>query len=546
MTGGLAASAPLPSSGQTGGPPPAALEIPPTVPAAVRRAARLWPDEDAVVESGQRVSWAALADRMTRAARAYVASGVRPGDRVALWAPNSLDWIVAALGVYAAGAVLVPVNTRFKGTEAAHVLRTAGARLLVTVTDFLGADYIGMLGSDPDLLGALDVVVLSGPPGDATPWTRFLERGRETDGSDSPEERLGPDDVSDIIFTSGTTGRPKGAVLTHGASTRSYVAWSENVGLRHGDRYLVVYPFFHCAGLKSAVLACILTGATIVPCPVFDVATVMDLVVRERISMLPGPPTLYQSLLNEDLSGYDTSSLRLAVTGAASVPVDLVRRMREDLGFASVVTAYGLTETTGTVSTCRHDDPIEVIANTSGRPLPGMEVRVVDRAGTDVPAGEAGEVWVRGYAVMRGYFNAPEATAEAFTPDGWLRTGDVGVLDARGNLRITDRITDMFIVGGFNAYPAEIENLMSRHPDVAQVTVVGVPDERLGEVGFAYVIPRQGSAPTEAELIAWCRKEMANFKVPRHIGFVPALPLNPSGKVLKFELRDRARKAVAQ
>jgi acyl-CoA synthetase (AMP-forming)/AMP-acid ligase II len=546
MTGGLTASAPLPSSGPAGGPPPAALEIPPTVPAAVRRAARRWPDEDGVVESGQRVSWAELADRMEHAARALAASGVRPGDRVALWAPNSLDWIVASLGVYAAGAVLVPVNTRFKGTEAAHVLRTAGARLLVTVTDFLGADYIGMLGSDPDLLGTLEVVVLSGPPGDATPWARLLERGREADGSGSPGEHLGPGDISDIIFTSGTTGTPKGTVLTHGASTRSYVAWSENVGLRHGDRYLVVYPFFHCAGLKSAVLACILTGATIVPCPVFDVPVVMDLVVRERISMLPGPPTLYQSLLNADLSGYDTSSLRLAVTGAASVPAGLVRRMREDLGFASVVTAYGLTETTGTVSTCRYDDPIEVIASTSGRPLPGMEVRVVDRAGTDVPAGGAGEVWVRGYAVMQGYFNAPEATAEAFTPDGWLRTGDVGVLDARGNLRITDRIKDMFIVGGFNAYPAEIENLMTRHPDVAQVAVVGVPDERLGEVGFAYVIPRQGSSPAEAELIAWCREEMANFKVPRHIVFVPALPLNPSGKVLKFELRDRARKAVAQ
>jgi HIP---CoA ligase len=521
------------------------LDVPPTVPAAVRRAARLWPDEEAVIDGGQRVTWAGLADRMTRAARACAASGVRPGDRVALWAPNSLDWIVAALGVYAAGAVLVPVNTRFKGAEAAHVLRTAGARLLVTVTGFLGADYIGLLAGDPDLMAALEIVVLSGPPGDATPWARFLERAGKADGSPGPEERLGPDDVSDIIFTSGTTGTPKGAVLTHGASTRSYVTWSRNVGLRHGDRYLVVYPFFHCAGLKSAVLACVLTGATIVPCPVFDVATVMDLVVKERISMLPGPPALYQSLLNADLSGYDTSSLRLAVTGAASVPVDLVRRMREDLGFASVVTAYGLTETTGTVSTCLHDDPIEVIASTSGRPIPGMEVRVVARDGADVPAGEPGEVWVRGYAVMRCYFDAPEATAEAFTPDGWLRTGDIGILDSGGNLRITDRIKDMFIVGGFNAYPAEIENMISRHPDVAQVAVVGAPDERLGEVGFAYVIPRQGSAITAAELIAWCRGEMANFKVPRYVEFVPALPLNPSGKVLKFELRDRARDAVA-
>jgi HIP---CoA ligase len=524
------------------------LDIPPTVPAAVRRAARRWPDDEAVVDGGQRVSWAGLAERMTLAARAYAASGVRPGDRVALWAPNCLDWIVAALGVYAAGAVLVPVNTRFKGAETAHVLRTAGARLLLTVTDFIHADYLGMLAGEADLLTALEIVVLSGPPGDATGWEAFLQRAGETG---EITEQLGPDDVSDIIFTSGTTGTPKGAVLTHGASTRTYAAWSDTVGLRHGDRYLVVYPFFHCAGLKSAVLACVLTGATIVPCPVFDVATVMSLVARERISMLPGPPALYQSLLNADLSGYDRSSLRLAVTGAASVPVDLVRRMREDLGFASVVTGYGLTETTGTVSMCRHDDPIEVIATTSGRPIPGMQVRVVDPAGldsagvdpvgVDVPAGEPGEVWVRGYAVMRCYFDAPEATAAAFTPDGWLRTGDIGVLDAGGNLRITDRIKDMFIVGGFNAYPAEIENLMSGHPDIAQVAVVGVPDERLGEVGFAYVIPRQGSAPTAAGLIAWCRGEMANFKVPRHVEFVPALPLNPSGKVLKFALRDRAR-----
>jgi acyl-CoA synthetase (AMP-forming)/AMP-acid ligase II len=522
-------------------------DVPPTVPAAVRRAARLWPDGEAVVDGGRRVSWSGLAERMTRAARAYAVSGVRPGDRVALWAPNSLDWIVAALGVYAAGAVLVPVNTRLKGTEAAHVLRTAGARLLLTVTDFIDADYIGMLASDPDLKAALEIVVLSGPPGDATGWETFLQRAGE--GGEISEPRLGPDDVSDIIFTSGTTGTPKGAVLTHGASTRTYAAWSDTVGLRHGDRYLVVYPFFHCAGLKSAVLACILTGATIVPCPVFDVATVMGLVARERISMLPGPPALYQSLLNADLSGYDTASLRLAVTGAASVPVDLVRRVRSDLGFASVVTGYGLTETTGTVSMCRHDDPIEVIATTSGRPIPGMEVRVVDpaaagHAGVDVPVGEPGEVWVRGYAVMRCYFDAPEATAAAFTPDGWLRTGDIGVLDAGGNLRITDRIKDMFIVGGFNAYPAEIENLMSRHPDVAQVAVVGVPDERLGEVGFAYVVPRQGSAPTAAELIAWCRGAMANFKVPRRVELVQALPLNPSGKVLKFELRDRARKSA--
>ena len=525
--------------------------IPPTVPAAVRRAAALWPGEEAVVDGTVRLTWEDLADRMTQAARAFTASGVAPGDRVALWAPNSLDWIVASLGVYAAGAVLVPVNTRFKGAEAAHVLRTAGVKLLLTVTDFLAADYVGMLGADPQLRDTLDIVVLSGPPGAATSWAAFLDRAQAHEANaheataDTSGTELTEDDTSDIIFTSGTTGRPKGAVLTHGASTRTYVTWSDVVGLKRGDRYLVVYPFFHCAGLKSAVLACILTGATIVPCPVFDVPVVMDLVEKERITMLPGPPALYQSLLNADLTQYDRSSLRLAVTGAASVPVDLVRRMRDDLGFASVVTGYGLTETTGTVSMGRHDDAIEVIASTSGRPIPGMEVRVVAADGTDVKPGEPGEVWTRGYAVMKSYFNAPEATREAITKDGWLRTGDVGVLDAGGNLKITDRIKDMFIVGGFNAYPAEIESLMSRHPDIAQAAVVGVPDDRMGEVGYAYVIPKAGTRPVETDITAWCRDQMANFKVPRFVEIVDALPLNPSGKVLKFELRDRARKTVA-
>ncbi|SHN46549.1 FadD3 family acyl-CoA ligase [Cryptosporangium aurantiacum] len=511
---------------------------PETIPAALRRAAARWPDETAVVEDGRRTTWAELADRATEVARALVGSGVRPGDRVGLWAPNSTGWIVASMGVYAAGAILAPVNTRFTGAEAAQALRTAGAKLLFTVTDFLDTDYVQALSVDPELLGSLDVVIMSGKPDS---WRDFLARGAGVDHTPA-EEALTADDPSDVIFTSGTTGRPKGALLTHGSSTRTYLAWSDAVGLRHGDRYLVVYPFFHCAGLKSAVLACALRGATIVPCPVFAVNTVMSLVEKERVTMLPGPPSLYQSLLNADLSGYDRSSLRLAVTGAAAVPVELVRRMRDELGFASVVTAYGLTETTGTVTACRHDDPIEVIANTSGRPIPGMAVRIVDRDGKDVQAGEPGEVLARGFAVMRGYYGDPDATAAAIDADGWLKTGDIGVLDAAGNLRITDRIKDMFIVGGFNAYPAEIENVLLGHEGVAAVAVVGAPDERLGEVGYAFVVPRAGADP--GDLLEWCRGRMANYKVPRYLEIVDELPLNRTGKVEKRVLRDRVAEAL--
>jgi HIP---CoA ligase len=517
-----------------------------TIPAALRSAADRFGSDEAVVDGFRRVTFAELAAQAEAAARAFVHAGVQPGDRVAMWAPNSLPWIVASFGVSLAGAVLVPLNTRYKGDEAGHVLRTSGAKVLLTVTDFLDSDYLSMLDGVAGLESLELRVVLSGPvPDGVSGWDAFVASGSAAapDEVARREAAVEPGDISDIIFTSGTTGAPKGAMLTHGASVRTYTAWSDLVGLRHGDRYLIVYPFFHTAGLKSGILACILTGATIYPHPVFDVVSVMRRVAEERITMLPGPPTVFQSILNHpDFASFDLSSLRLAVTGAAVVPVSIIRRMRDELRFENVVTGYGLTETTGTVSMCRHDDPPEVIAETVGRPLPGVEVRVVDDDGKDAPIGE---LLVRGFNVMKGYFNNPEATAEAIDAEGWLKTGDVGLIDDGGNLRITDRKKDMFIVGGFNAYPAEIENALLGHPDVAQVAVVGVPDDRLGEIGVAFVIPRPGHTVNPAEVIGWCRDHLANFKVPRRVVVVDALPLNPSGKVMKFVLRDSLRDGSA-
>ena len=255
--------------------------------------------------------------------------------------------------------------------------------------------------------------------------------------------------------------------------------------------------------------------------------------------MLPGPPTVFQSILNHpDFTSFDLSSLRLAVTGAAVVPVEIIRRMREELRFETVVTGYGLTETTGTVSMCRHDDPPEVIATTVGRPLPGVDVRLVDDDGAAVADGHPGEILVRGYNVMQGYFEDDAATSEAIQ-DGWLRTGDIGIIGSDGNLRITDRKKDMYIVGGFNAFPAEIEGILVTHPAVGQVAVIGIPDERLGEVGVAFVVPRPGAQVDPEALIEWCRDHMANFKVPRKVEIVDALPLNPTGKVMKYVLKDR-------
>ncbi len=510
---------------------------PSTIPEALDRAAELFGDEEAVVDGATRWTFVQLRDQARSVAAALMGSGVAPGDRVALWAPNNARWIAVSFGVYLAGGVLVPVNTRFKGGEAAHVLRRSGTSLLLGCSDTLGTDVFDLLSDVGDLPALRERVVMEGPSrADSTRWADFVRRGGTDPAGPWPTVR--PEDLADVIFTSGTTGSPKGAMLAHGPSVRTYTAWVDAVGLCRGDRYLCIYPFFHTAGLKSGVLACVLRGATILPHAVFDAGVVMRRVAEEHVSVLPGPPTVFQSILEHpERDSFDLSTLRLSVTGAATVPVEVIRRMRDDLHIATVVTGYGLTETTGTVSMCRHDDPPEIIATTVGKPLEGVSIKVVGDADQVLGAGEAGEILVRGFNVMRGYFDDEEASARTIDPEGWLRTGDIGFVGTDGNLRITDRKKDMFIVGGFNAFPAEIEGILLTHPGVSQVAVVGVPDERLGEVGKAYVIVRAGMQVDEASIIAWCRDHMANFKVPRTVVLVDELPLTASGKVQRFRLR---------
>ena len=533
-----------------------------TIPQLVRMAAERFGDRDAVVDDKMSLSFRELAEAGLRAARAFMAAGISHGDRVAVWAPNIHEWIVAAIGLQTAGGVLVPLNTRLKAGEAGYILEKSGARILCVIEEFLGTAYLDLLfsafgrGDGRPLAGlaSLERIVVFRPASSAahsgglTTWADFIGGGKSVSVEAARERasEVGGKSLSDILFTSGTTGKPKGVMTAHGQNLRAFASWSEVVGLREGDRYLVVNPFFHSFGYKAGWLASLMRGATVYPQAIFDVPQVLERVKRDRISVLPGPPTLYQTLLSHpDRESYDLSSLRLAVTGAAVIPVELVRRMRQDLAFETVITGYGLTETCGVVSMCRFDDDPETIATTSGRAIPGVELRCVDTAGDEVARGKPGEVVVRGYNVMRGYFDDDAATAEAIDRDGWLHTGDIGVMDARGYLRITDRIKDMFIVGGFNCYPAEIETMLREHPEVTQVAVVGVPDERMGEVGMAFVVPAPGCRPTAETLITWCRAHMANYKVPRHIELVDALPMNAMGKVTKFVLRDRAAKFLA-
>lgn len=471
-----------------------------SIPQMVLSAADRFGDAEAVVDGDLRLSFTELAARIRQAAGAFAEAGIDTGDRVALWAPNSAEWIITAFGLLTAGGVLVPVNTRFKAEEAGDIIGRSGAKAVVVEQGFLGTDYTGVT----------DVPMIDLKSG-------FLDSGQPL------ERRVAGTEIADIIFTSGTTGRPKGVMMNHQQTLRLYTEWCDLADLREGDRYLIVNPFFHIFGYKAGLVASLIRGATILPVRVFDADTVMDIVERERVTMLPGPPTLYHSLL-EAKSTRDLSSLRAAVTGSADIPVELIRRIAEELPFQSIMTGYGLSEA-GTVTASRPGDSFEQIATTVGSPCAGVEVSIADD----------GEVLVRGYSVMLGYLDDPDATAAAIGHDGWLRTGDLGELDPDGRLHIVGRKKDMFIVGGFNAYPAEIEGFLLEHPAVAQAAVVGVPDERLGQVGRAYVVVK--AEITEDELITWSRDRMAGFKVPRSVRFLDALPLNATGKVMKDQLR---------
>lgn len=523
-----------------------------TLPGMLADVAGRFAERAAIVENGNSISYQQLQQFSRQVARALMTLGVQAGDRVALWAPNLSEWIVAACGVHAAGAVLVPLNTRMKGAEAADILERSRAKVLVSVGDFLNNYYPDLLsGQRPATLEHLVVLGDKVLPSADLSWVQFMAKADATDAQAQlqREARIKPDDTADLMFTSGTTGRPKGVMCAHRPTILAFKAWSDVVGLSEGSRYLIVNPFFHTFGYKAGWVAALLQGATVYPEQVFDAEAILRRIESDRISFMPGPPTLFLSMLaHPGLKNFDLSSLESSVTGASTVPPILIKRMREELGIRNVTTAYGLTECGGCATLCEPTDSVETVANTCGKALPGTEVRCVDGQGRTVMAGEAGEVLLRGYHIMQGYFEDEQATAETIDVDGWLHTGDVGVLDERGYLRITDRLKDMFIVGGFNCYPAEIERLLSNHPEVAQVAVIGVADERMGEVGCACVVVRNGMTLDKDAFIAWCRANMANYKVPRFVLQLDSLPVNASNKVQKRDLiqivKDRLEPAV--
>ena len=505
-----------------------------TVPAVLERMARQLPDHDALVSPDRRFTFAQLRDEVRRAAAAMVALGVQRGDRVAIWSPNTWHWVVACLAGHHAGAVIVPVNTRYTAGEAGDILARTAAPLLIAMGPFLGADRAADL--DRARLPELRHIVRVPIESDDGSWDEFMNQGSDLAAADSRAASVRPDDLSDILFTSGTTGRSKGVLCAHRQSLSAPAAWASCGKLSSDDRYLCINPFFHNFGYKAGILACLQTGATLIPQLTFDPEQALKAVAEQCITVLPGPPTIYQTLLDHPArSDYDLSSLRFAVTGAATVPVVLIERMQSELSIDIVLTAYGLTEASGFGTMCRPEDDAATVANTCGRPIADFELRI------DAPdESGAGEVLLRGPNVMLGYLDDPEATAAAIDPDGWLHTGDVGTVDDSGNLRITDRLKDMYICGGFNVYPAEVEQALARLDGIADVAVIGVPDARLGEVGKAFVVTRPAADLDEQAVIAYSREHLANFKTPRSVVFCKSLPRNAAGKVVKPQLRELA------
>ncbi len=518
-----------------------------TIPQIVENAATCYGEKPFCVGEGGRITtFRAFSTRVAGVGARLLALGIKAGDRVAIIAPNSPEWIAAATAIMSIGAIMVPINTRFKGPEIRHVLETARVSLVFSVADFLGVNYASMTveacgGEGQGTLVAdlpwLKAILTMDDPDFAPDYVDEASRN----AFEAASANVLPDSVADILFTSGTTGKPKGAMHSHAQGLWMTGLWNEANDLSDADRMALVNPFFHSFGYRSGWMSALTAGMTVYPLSVFDAGQMLALIERERITQLSGAPTIFFSLMEHpDFGVRDISSLRSGHTGGAKTPPEIIRAGYEKLGFEIFLTSFGQTESTAVISTNRAGDPLDAIVNTVGRPIPLLECRIVDPAGIDVALGERGELLVRGPNVMLGYFEDPEQTAKTIDADGWLHTGDVAAMDDEGRLRILDRLKDIIIVGGFNAYPVEIELMLAKHPAIAEVAIIGLPDERLGEVTAACATLKPGASLEMAELTSWAREQMANYKVPRHLFIMDDLPRTPLGKIQKFELRKQA------
>jgi fatty-acyl-CoA synthase len=512
-------------------------------------AARQWPQRDAAVflEQGIRWTWSQLLQEVERAAAGFRQLGVRKGDRVGIWSPNRGEWLVTQFATARIGAILVNVNPAYRLAELEYALNKAGVRVLVTAAAFKSSDYLGMLqtlgfgGSAGAKLPQLETVVRLGDG--QTPamlnWVQLLESGAAHGADLPPAGSMNCREPINIQFTSGTTGAPKGATLTHHNIVNNALAVAQCMRLSERDSLCIPVPLYHCFGMVLSVLACVASGAKMVfPGEGFDPRATLAAVQAEQCTALHGVPTMFIAELDHpDFRQFDLGSLRTGIMAGAPCPIEVMRRVQSDMHMHEVTIAYGMTETSPVSFQSATDDPIDKRVTTVGRVLPHLEVKIIDAEGRIVPVGKKGELATRGYSVMLGYWEDEKRTREAVR-DGWMHTGDLATLDAEGYCNIVGRVKDMVIRGGENVYPREVEEFLFRHPKVATVQVFGVPDERYGEQLAAWIVTKPGVVCSEQEIRDFCRDQIAHYKVPRYIRFVPELPVTVTGKPQKFLMRE--------
>ncbi len=516
--------------------------------------ARKFPDRPAVLYGDRTIPYRELAQEVDRLAAGLVRLGVQPGDKVAIWMSNIPEWIAAYFAIAKIGAVVVPMNTRYRTHEVEYILGNAEARAVFVAQGFLGIDYAGMLAEIRPRLPLLrEVITVGGEAPGLRPYTEVLDLGGDRGAQAEVARRaqaVDPRACVFILYTSGTTGHPKGAMLSHLNMSQNARQITEIMRITERDVFLLAVPFFHCFGCVMGILGAVTWGAGIVPMPVFKADEALRLIEKHRVTVLYGVPTMFVLELEEQrkakASGrpYDVGSLRTGIMAGAPCPVEVMRGTMEELG-CNVCICYGLTEASPVITMTRFEDPIDKRVETVGKALPGIEVKIVDDAGQTVPLGQTGELACRGYNVMLGYWKNPEATRQVIDGEGWLYSGDLATLDAEGYVRIVGRKKDMYIVGGFNVYPAEVEEVLFTHPAVQNVAVVGVPDRVMGEVGMAFIIPRDGYTVDPQEVVDFCAQKIAAFKVPRYVVVGREFPMTASGKVQKYKLAEQGRELVA-
>jgi fatty-acyl-CoA synthase len=529
------------------------------------RVAAQFPKREAMVSGQQRITYATLIDQVNSLASALLKMGVKRGDKVAIWMSNVPEWVYIHFACVKIGAAVIPINTRYKVHELEYILRKSDSTTLFMMDRFLKIDFIPMIyevcpelkDCKPGKLKAQKVPLLrnvilvgeKGHPG-MLDYSDVLDSGKDYARSSAlqdAQKAVRPEDTYLIPFTSGTTGFPKGVVTTNYQYVRVIEGFSKRFQMTEKDRILVVSPFYHNMGNMAGMTLGACHGACILPMESFDPGEGLRLIDEEKATNFSGSPTMYLMMLDHaDFPKRDTTSIRSCIIGGADVSPDIVRAIQDKMGIKDVISAYGMTENSGISTCCQPGDPIDLIANTAGRLMfDDCELIVADpETGKEVPRGTQGEIRTRGWYVMKEYYKQPEETAASFDENGWFKTGDLGTMDQNGYVKITGRLKDMFITGGVNAYPAEIENFLMTNPKIAMAAVAGVPDRRMGEVAMAFVKLKAGETATAEEIIGFARERMANYKAPKYVKFVDDFPMTATGKVQKFILKDQATKEL--